>query len=208
VRADAGGFEVSGVALEEEFKILENKLLQLKLDYDQYFLGSRPREPVLLRGEVQKLIAMYSNTAIQNTAMRFKFGSICSRYQAFKRQWNEVLRQIEAGTYSRHRFKADLHDRERKVEPGDDAAPAQPAKGKGKAKPGAAPDDALFKAYVDACKSCGQDVKGLTPAKLDGILDKQREQLRAKFGDAAFTFRVAVEDGKAKLKATKTKAAS
>ena len=99
--------------LEEDFKILENKLLQLKVDYDQYFLGSRPREPVMLRGEVQKLIAMYSNQAIQNTALRFKFGSICSRYQAFKRQWNEVLRQIEAGTYSRHRFKAELHERER-----------------------------------------------------------------------------------------------
>ena len=84
--------------LEEDFKILENKLLQLKLDYDQYFLGSRPREPVMLRGEVQKLIAMYSNQAIQNTALRFKFGSICSRYQAYKRQWGEVLRQIEAGT--------------------------------------------------------------------------------------------------------------
>ena len=198
------------MALEEDFKILENKLLQLKLDYDQYFLGSRPREPVLLRGEVQKLIAMYSNTAIQNTAMRFKFGSICSRYQAFKRQWTEILRQIEQGTYSRHRFKADLHERERKSEHGDEAAPAQ-AKARGKGKAGAAagaPDAALFKAYVDACKSCGQDVKGLTPAKLEGILAKQREQLRTKFGDAAFTFRVAVEDGKAKLKATKAKAAS
>ena len=102
--------------LEEDFKILENKLLQLKVDYDQYFLGSRPREPVMLRGEVQKLIAMYSNQAIQNTALRFKFGSICSRYQAYKRQWTEVLRQIEAGTYSRHRFKAELHERERRAE--------------------------------------------------------------------------------------------
>ena len=90
----------------------------------------------------------------------------------------------------------------------EDAAPAQPGKGKAKAKPGAAPNDALFKAYVDACKSCGQDVKGLTPEKLEGILEKQRAQLRTKFGDTAFTFRVAVEDGKAKLKATKAKAAS
>ena len=47
----------------------------------------------------------------------------------------------------------------------------------------------------------------LNPAlKLDGILAKQREQLRGRFGDAAFTFRVAVEDGKAKLKATRAKA--
>ena len=187
--------------LEEDFKILETKLLQLKVDYDQYFLGSRPREPVMLRGEVQKLIAMYSNQAIQNTALRFKFGSICSRYQAYKRQWSEVLRQIEAGTYSRHRFKAELHDRERRSE----ASPAGPA---GAAAAAAAESgDALFRAYVEACRRCGQDVKGLTPAKLEGILAKQREQLRSRFGDgAAVTFRVAIEDGKAKLKASRAKA--
>ncbi len=183
--------------IEEDFKILENKMLQLKLDYDQYFLGSRPREPVVLRSEVQKLINIYSNQAIQNTAMRFKFGTICSRYQAFKRQWTEVLRQIEQGTYTRHRFKADLHDRERH----SGVAAAAPT---GAGEPGK-PIDALFQSYVDACKSCGQDVKGLTPAKLDGILEKQREQLRSRFGDAAFSFRVAVEAGKAKLKATRTK---
>ena len=182
--------------LEEDFKILENKLLQLKLDYDQYFLGSRPREPVMLRGEVQKLIALYSNQAIQNTAMRFKFGSICSRYQALKRQWTEVLRQIEAGTYSRHRFKAELHERERHAK--GKQPPAAPAAGK--------PGDALFHAYVEACRSCGQDVKGLTPAKLESILTKQREQLRSRFGDAAVSFRVAIEDGKAKLKASRAKA--
>jgi hypothetical protein len=185
------------VPLEEDFKILESKLLQLKLDYDQYFLGSRPREPNMLRGEVNKLIAMYSNQAIQNTALRFRFGTICSRYQAYKRQWSEVLRQIEAGTYSRHRFKADLHERERRTEPAP--AAAKPARA-------AAPaGDALFKAYVEACKSCGQDVKGLTPAKLEGILAKQREQLRSKFGDADVSFRVAIENGKAKLKASRAK---
>jgi len=186
------------VPVEEDFKILEAKLLQLRLDYDQYFLGSRPREPVMLRSEVQKLITLYSNQAIQNTALRFKFGTICSRYQAFKRQWNEVLRQIEQGTYSRHRFKADLHDRERR----GGAEVSEPAPTSEAPKP----IDALYQAYVEACKSCGQDVKGLTPAKLDGILEKQREQLRSRFGDAAVSFRVAIEDGKARLKASRAKA--
>ena len=146
VPADAKGFEVPAVPLEEDFKVLETKLLQLKLDYDQYFLGSRPREPVMLRGEVQKLIAMYSNQAIQNTAMRFKFGSICSRYQAFKRQWTEVLRQIEAGTYSRHRFKADLHERERRTEPEPAAARPPPPRPR-------PPATRSSSAYVEACRA-------------------------------------------------------
>src|SRR5262245_28226167 len=101
------------MAEEEDLRALDLKLKQLKLDYDRYFLGSRPREPVVLRGEVDKLIAIYSNQAIRNSALRFRFSSICSRYQAFKRQLNEILRQMEQGSYSRHRFKAELHERER-----------------------------------------------------------------------------------------------
>src|SRR5574340_149258 len=84
---------------EEDLQVLDQKLKQLRLDYEQYFLGSRPREPVLLRGEVQKLIALYSNVSIQNTAQRFKFSSLCSRYLTQRRQWDLVLRKIEDGTY-------------------------------------------------------------------------------------------------------------
>ena len=86
-------------AIDEDLRMLEFKLAQLKRDYDQYFLGARPREPVQLRSEINKTVVELTNTAIKNTASRFKFSSICSRYQAFKRQWDETLRKIEAGTY-------------------------------------------------------------------------------------------------------------
>jgi hypothetical protein len=181
------------VALEEDLKILDTKLMQLKLDYDRYFLGSRPREPVMLRGEVQKQIAVLTNQPIQNTALRFKFGSICSRFQAYKRQWIETLRKIEEGTYSRHRFKAQIHERKPEVE-----APSPAAAG-------ARGSDDLYQQYVEARRSCGQDVSNLTPARLETILDKQRATLQDRFGDAKFRFRVVVEDGKARLKASKKK---
>src|SRR5262245_9488210 len=102
--------------------MLEFKLTQLKRDYDQYFLGNRPREPVQLRSEINKTVIELTNTAIKNTASRFKFTSICSRYQAFRRQWDETLRKIEAGTYERHRFKAKLHEHD--TEAASAAAPA------------------------------------------------------------------------------------
>ena len=97
----------------EDMIVLDNKIKQLKFEYDQYFIGSRPREPVLTRGEVNKLVTRYSNVGIQNTAMRFKFNTLCSRLFAMRRQWDETLRKIEAGTYERHVFKAKLHERER-----------------------------------------------------------------------------------------------
>ena len=159
--------------------------------------GTRPREPVLLRSEVDKAVVILSNTAIQNTALRFRYNSIASRYQAMKRQWNETLRQIEAGTYARHRFKADLHQRDR------DRAEAQCA---GSDTAPGAPED-IFDQYRDARLACGQPVKSLSREKLEGMLQKQKKTLRERFGDnTKFSFRVVVEDGKAKLKAKRVKA--
>jgi hypothetical protein len=180
-------------SLEEDILTLDHKVSQLKREYEQYFLGTRPREPVLLRGEAQKLMVMLSNQAIQNTALRFKFASVCSRYQAYKRQWEEVLRKIEAGTYERHQFKAHLHGMR---------APARA--GNGRAAAESAPDTDLYQAYVDARLACGESVKGLTRDKLDGVIAKQRAKLSQRFGtDKDFQFRVAVEDGKVRLKASR-----
>jgi hypothetical protein len=102
--------------MDEEIETLDRKLGQLKREFEQYFLGSRPREPVLLKAEVYKKVAFLSQQPIQNTALRFRFSSLCSRYQSMRRQWEEILRKIEAGTYERHQFKAQLHERERRVE--------------------------------------------------------------------------------------------
>jgi hypothetical protein len=182
-------------SLDEEIDVLDRKLGQLKREYDQYFLGARPREPILLKGEVYKKVAFLSQQPIQNTALRFRFGTICSRYQSMRRQWEEILRKMEAGTYERHKFKADLHERVR-TEDGEmpaGAAAAAPA------------SDDLFDAYVEARRACGQSVKGLTREKLEKVLDKQREGLRERFGDKAkFRFRVVVEGGQVRLKASKS----
>jgi hypothetical protein len=178
--------------IEEELRILDFKLTQLKRDYDQYFLGTRPREPVLARNDVNKSIVKLTNTPLKNTAARFKFSSICSRYQAFRRQWDETLRRIEAGTYERHQFKAKLHSR-------SGPGPAQAAD----APPQA---DDLYQSYVDARLACGESVKGLSREKLERVIQRQRAELTEKFGGKAdFTFRVAVEGGKVRLKAARKK---
>jgi hypothetical protein len=184
-------------AIDDELRMLEVKLAQLKRDYDQYFLGARPREPAQLRGEINKVVIELTNTAIKNTASRFKFSSICSRFQAFRRQWDEILRKIEAGTYERHRFKAKLHEQAGETDP------AQPSE---QAAPAAAGD--LYQSYIDARTKCGENVKGLSREKLDGIIAKQRAALSKKFGEEAqFRFRVEIEDGKTRLKATRVKGA-
>ena len=50
--------------MEEDLHILDVKIKQLKLDYEKYFLGNRPREPLQLRHEVDKQVVIYTNSRI------------------------------------------------------------------------------------------------------------------------------------------------
>ncbi len=186
--------------IAEDLELLDHKLGALKLAYEQYFLGSRPREPVQLRQEVQKLIAYYSNLAISNTSQRFKFSSQCSRYQAYKRQWDDVLRKIEQGSYTPHRFRADLHQREREhAETAPAAAPASAAS----AQAGAV--ESLYASFVAARRQCGQEVQSLSPERFEQMLGQQEAQLRERLGPGPLRFRVVIEEGRAKLKAARVK---
>jgi hypothetical protein len=178
---------------EEEIKILEIKLSQLKLDYEKYFLGTRPTEPAMARAEVQKMVIRFSNTRLTRTALRFKFNSLNGRYQAFKRQWDNILRQIEAGTYKRHVFRADLRDRERDIPADPKSAPSRGASG--------GQDTDIFETYRDAMLATGQDASGLTRAKLQKAITKQEAALRKKLGCERVDFKVVVQDGKVRLKA-------
>lgn len=207
---------------DEELKLVEIKLTQLKLDYEKYFLGTRPTEPVQLRSEVQKSMIKFANTRLTNSALRFKFNSLNGRYQAFKRQWDTVLRQIEAGTYKRHVFKANLHERERGVVPeatdsaATSASPtttagaagaveaagrAGAAAGRAGGKGGAGASGDLFETYRAAMQAAGQDTSSLSRAKLESVLARQAAELKKKLGCEKVSFKVVVQDGKVKLKA-------
>lgn len=181
-----------GHDIDEDMQLLEAKLKVLKFQYEQYFLGNRPREPQVERSEVQKIVAYWSNMAIRNTASRFKFNTLCQRFFTFRRQWDETCRKIESGTYEPHNFKAKLRAKDR---PG---SRSRPGAGANAAKPSG---DDLFEAYVEARRACGEKVEGLTRQKLDLVMARQEVALKSRYDCAAVKFRVVVENGKTKLKA-------
>jgi hypothetical protein len=191
----------------DELRMLDVKLKALKRDYEQYFLGSRPREPANSRAEMQKAMIRLSCGLIKNTGERFKFNTLNSQFLTYKRHWDDTMRRIEAGTYKRHVFKANLHERERGIT--EDAPPPPTADAKMKmAKSGSDADvsSGIFNSYLDAAKSCGQNTAGLTPAKLQKVMDKQAGAIKKKLGVKDVKFRVEVVEGKVKLKARALKA--
>jgi hypothetical protein len=185
-----------GTDIEEDLMLLDARLKQLRTEYEQYFMGARKREPQLLRGEVQKIISYYANVPIRNTGHRFKFNNLRARYFAFRRHWDDTQRKVEDGTYDKHRFQADLHERERGIVE-ETPKPEQPA-----AKGGRNDLDQLYDAWIEARAATGQPTAGLSREKLAAQLEQQTANIRERFGTGDVRFRVVVEDGKAKLKAT------
>lgn len=189
-----------GADTATDLQLLDVKLKQLRMEYEQYFLGARKREPQMLRGEVNKTVAYYANAPIRNTALRFLFNNLRARYFTHKRLWDDTCRKIEEGTYQRHLFQAELHEKERAAKrkrPGVVSTTTS--------APEADSGDALYAEYVGARSSTGQADASLTRDKFAALLRQQEEAIRTKFGAAKVKFRVVVEAGRTKLKATPVK---
>jgi hypothetical protein len=186
-----------GINIDDDLHLLDVKVKTLRRDYEHYFCGNRPREPRQLRQEVERILRLWSNKHIQNTASRFQFSNLNSRYFAFRQHWDRTLREIEYGTYKRHLFKADLHDLER-AERAKAGAPNPTHDAADRSKV----EKETIASYLDTRMACGESVKGLSETKVKAFLDKQRDTLKEKFKCKDVNFRVEVVNGKAKLKAT------
>lgn len=181
-----------GANVEEDLQLLEIRTKQAQQEYERYFLGSRKREPQRARHACQKIIQYYTNVPIRNTALRFKFNSLRSRFFAYRRKWDLTLRKIEEGRYERDLFKAKLRGSERGGAGEAAERRGEPAEGRG---------DELYRSYLEARQACGQGAEGLSRERLERILERQERRIRDEYGCEKVRFRVVVEDGKAKLKA-------
>jgi hypothetical protein len=76
---------------------LENGLRQLKIQYDMFFAGSIPKEPLELRIEIEKLIRRHTATPIRKYAPRFHFNALVSRFNSQSELWAKKVRSLEEG---------------------------------------------------------------------------------------------------------------
>ncbi len=181
--------------VDEQLNELDQNIRRLRIEYDQYFQGAMKRPPQVRLGKVQKTVAYFSNKMPRNTAQKFRFNQLNSQYQMYRQHWGRIMRQIEAGTYKAHRFKANLHDRERF---GDEA---HTPLGTVSVPPGSSPVDKLCNALTSARQKTGEQT-AIDRAKVAKMVKQQTANIRKKHPGAKIRFRVVIEDNRAKLKAS------
>ena len=184
-----------GPNIEDDLHDLEINVNRLRVEYEQYFAGGRRREPSELRGRVQKIVTRLVNKPPRNSGHRFRFNQLNAKYQVYRQLWGRVMRQMDAGTYRPHRFKAKLQEQAAEA-PGDTGNEQAAGKSAG--------INQLYSAFAAARGKTGESLD-LTPDKLAKIVRKQTAALRKKHGKGKVRFRVVIENNRAKLKATMAK---
>jgi hypothetical protein len=195
-----------GMSLQDDLSTLEGNIEKLKFQYDQYFLGFERRPPDQLRREVERAVRGWIGKHVPNTGIKFRSQTLIQRFTTYRTMWDKILQQIEDGTYKRDLYKANLKAKSQQAprRPGaaveDIIEDAEIIDDSPKSKYGS-----VFDAYVKARQQTKENVSGLTYEKLHDVLEKQAQQLRSKYNAKDVDFRVVIEDGKARLKATPKK---
>ncbi len=83
--------------IEADIGRLEAGIRQLKMQYDMFFAGALPREPVELKAELEGLIRRYANAPMMKYAHRFHLNSLASRLNTLSELCTKTLREAEEG---------------------------------------------------------------------------------------------------------------
>jgi hypothetical protein len=186
------------MSLVDDLTLLERQLASLIIRYEQYFIGMEKREPLQLLAEVETLVRRYATTHINNTMYKHRYTMLTARFNTYREHWNRILRLIEEGKYSRDRFKSDLHLRQRS---NGTSLPKE-------AVQHPAHDlelERVFNELREARRACHLPVEKLTLEMVAATIEKSKPALVARLGSDDLTFRVVVEDGKPKIKASQRK---
>ncbi len=89
--------------------MVETELAELRAAYDQYFLGVERKPPTKRHDALKKEMRELKSHFVRQTSVRFRIDNLAQKLTTFERLWDRTLKEIEAGTYKRHLFKARMH---------------------------------------------------------------------------------------------------
>lgn len=179
------------MGIKEDMEKFKEQMDALKKAYEQYFLGNTRFPPTKLRDELERFVRTYSLRRSPRSVDNFIMNSAFATYSTYRNYWDKIMKLIENGEFNR----------------GEEARPALAFAGVKKPSNVIldAPEDGkikqLYETYINAKRKCGEDTSKLTFEKVYASIKSHIPQIKNKFNCTRVEFKVAIEDGKAKLKA-------
>src|ERR1700733_7303662 len=89
--------------VDEDLSQIERDIRTLKIEYEQFFGGGRPRPPADTQWRVESMLRRYNErTAELSFGQRFRFNNLAQTYAKYHDMWRKKLIQKETGTKQHH----------------------------------------------------------------------------------------------------------
>lgn len=200
--------------VDEELSQLDRDIRQMKIEYEQYFGGGRPRPPTDTIWRIEQIIKKHGERGGQlNFSQRFRLSSLTQTYAKYQEMFRKRLKAKEEGVVQRHfgaAARAIEAERERtRPEPPPAAAGQEeqrPARTPGYATTFSDPNaekekvEELYNVLLNAKQRLGEKVDSLNFEGFQQFVKNKTAQLKKK-GKGEVEYSVTIEEGQVKLKA-------
>ncbi len=89
--------------VDDDLGQIERDIRTLKIEYEQYFGGGRPRPPADTQWRVDTLVRRYNERIAElTTGQRFRFNNIQQTYAKYQDMWRKKIAQKEGATQAHH----------------------------------------------------------------------------------------------------------
>ncbi|HMO01691.1 MAG TPA: MXAN_5187 C-terminal domain-containing protein [Oligoflexia bacterium] len=174
-----------------ELDKFEASLEKLKVEYEHYFLALNNSAPEKFHKEIVKRLRELTQMPFKTQASSFRLKTLDGRYHTYNTYWQRVLKEREAGTYSKDTFKADLREKT--------ALEEQFALTAAGIAEGALKE--LYKSYKNALEKTSGNKQAIDYQSFQKSIINRAREFREKHPDRKMSFSVVVTKGKVSVKA-------
>lgn len=205
-------------SIDDELSQIERDIRALKIEYEQFFGGGRPRPPADTQWRVENIIRRNNERLGDLTfAQRFRFNNMQATYAKYQDMWRKKLMQKETGTTQHHygaAAKAIEAERARqaaekaKLAGGNGASDVARAAGSGSAfalsfsnpKQERNKIQTLYDKLIETRAKTGESAGAPSLKDFERFVEQKTKELQDK-GGREVEYSVSIEGGRVKLKA-------
>lgn len=167
---------------------LEQKIQQLKSEYELFFLGFVRIEPVDKREELKLFIKSIEGLNMVNPVHKFKFQTLRNRFNSLLLRWSRIIKEIEDGRYRPHRLRSKIRGhlgKDIKKEEDIDSMALR-----------------IYEDFIEKKRRLDQTTDGISLERIKKLLRYQIPKIKREFKCDDINFHVIEDEGNLKIKAT------
>jgi len=92
----------------EEVDELEERIENLKHDYDMFFAGITNIDPTEKKAPIRRIISRMHEHTIPSPRLRFRFQTLLGRFVSLNQYWTRTMKEIEEGRFHRDIFRSRI----------------------------------------------------------------------------------------------------